>query len=326
MNNHYFNLYSNCIPIAGRNRAIIYDLQFHRYKIIPKLLYSILLKQGVIVSEIKKCYQYKYDKGIDSYFNKLVDEEFGFYTDGSDVFPKIDFGWEYPALITNAVIDIDIASKFDYQFIFNELQACNCDTIQLRFYFAPALNQLNKILQLLDDSKIKGIEICVPFSRDFSESKILALTEEHKRLRKILFHNWQSNETFIIKDVVLYFVTKKIDYIKDCGYISYTNFYPSMKLFTEALHYNTCLNKKVSINTKGDIMNCPSLNKSFGNIKSCSIVDIIKTQEFQRLWSLSKDKITTCKQCEYRYMCSDCRAFRESKSLYSKPSKCQYNP
>jgi len=39
-----------------------------------------------------------------------------------------------------------------------------------------------------------------------------------------------------------------------------------------------------------------------------------------------EDQIETCKICEYRYICSDCRAFTINNDLYQKPLKCNYNP
>ncbi|OQX76097.1 MAG: grasp-with-spasm system SPASM domain peptide maturase [Bacteroidetes bacterium 4484_276] len=327
MNDQYFSLFSNCVPILGRNRAIIYDLQFQRYKLIPKLLFHVLLIRGLTVGEVKKKHENKYDKGIENFFEKLVNEQFGFYMNGSESFPEIKLDWNYPGLISNAIIDIDTIVNLDFHKIFRELQACNCNTVQLRFNFAPSLTLVYSILELLENSKIKGVEIFAPFSNEFSFEKIDALTKKNKRVRRILFHDFNSNhEIYNIDDVVINFTTNKINYIKDCGYISIADFYPNMIFFTEAFKFNTCLNRKVAINCNGEIMNCPSMNKIYGNIRSCSIERVVKTKEFQSYWSIKKDEIATCNICEFRYMCSDCRAFTVDKSLYGKPSKCTYTP
>ncbi|HLT42986.1 MAG TPA: hypothetical protein VKZ95_09805, partial [Sphingobacteriaceae bacterium] len=37
--------------------------------------------------------------------------------------------------------------------------------------------------------------------------------------------------------------------------------------------------------------------------------------------------VDVCKDCEFRYICQDCRAYlKNSDDLYSKPLKCTYNP
>lgn len=42
---------------------------------------------------------------------------------------------------------------------------------------------------------------------------------------------------------------------------------------------------------------------------------------------ITKDKITGCKDCEFRYICTDCRAYiEEPEDIYSKPLKCGYDP
>lgn len=65
----------------------------------------------------------------------------------------------------------------------------------------------------------------------------------------------------------------------------------------------------------------------FGNIECDELESIIQTADFQKLWFITKDMIETCKDCELRYMCQDCRAYtKDSRSDFSKPTKCNYNP
>ncbi len=114
---------------------------------------------------------------------------------------------------------------------------------------------------------------------------------------------------------------------KDCGKILAGYFSICINTFTEAQCHNTCLNRKVSINKSGEICNCPSMPKTFGNIKNKSIKEVIENPDFTKFWGINKDKIEICKDCEYRYICTDCRAFIEDKgNIYSKPLKCKYDP
>ena len=42
---------------------------------------------------------------------------------------------------------------------------------------------------------------------------------------------------------------------------------------------------------------------------------------------IQKDQIAVCKDCEFRYICTDCRAYKEDpEDDYSKPLKCGYDP
>ena len=53
----------------------------------------------------------------------------------------------------------------------------------------------------------------------------------------------------------------------------------------------------------------------------------INISDFKDKWNIAKDQIKICKDCEFRYSCSDCRAYLEiPDDIYSKPLKCGYNP
>jgi SPASM domain peptide maturase of grasp-with-spasm system len=92
-------------------------------------------------------------------------------------------------------------------------------------------------------------------------------------------------------------------------------------------NYNNCLYKKISIDKEGQIKLCPSQKQSYGSIENTSLIDVVDKLALNPLTTMTKDAITTCKSCEYRYACSDCRAFLENPDdMYSKPLKCGYDP
>ncbi len=69
------------------------------------------------------------------------------------------------------------------------------------------------------------------------------------------------------------------------------------------------------------------MKNNYGNIKNLAISDVLNNHEFNKLWRINKDKINVCKDCEFRYICHDCRAYiTEENNIYSKPLKCKYDP
>ena len=67
--------------------------------------------------------------------------------------------------------------------------------------------------------------------------------------------------------------------------------------------------------------------KSYGNIKDTSLIDVANSPEFQEVWHIKKDMIHVCKDCEFRHVCTDCRAYVEDPDdILSKPLKCGHNP
>ena len=114
---------------------------------------------------------------------------------------------------------------------------------------------------------------------------------------------------------------------RSCGKTDSSYFSINVQFFSEAQSYNSCLNKKISIDTEGNIKNCPSMKEHFGNTKTTSLQTALKNKKFKKYWDITKDKITVCKDCEFRYICLDCRAYLEDPDdLHSKPLKCGYDP
>jgi len=65
----------------------------------------------------------------------------------------------------------------------------------------------------------------------------------------------------------------------------------------------------------------------FGSIYGTTLESVLEMDDFKKTGLIKKDDVTGCKGCEYRYACTDCRAFLETPSdIFSKPLKCGYNP
>lgn len=103
--------------------------------------------------------------------------------------------------------------------------------------------------------------------------------------------------------------------------------FPELKEYIENRNHNSCLNRKISIDEFGEIKNCPSMKHSYGNINKTHLSEILKIKEYTNLWDINKDGIKVCKDCEYRNICSDCRAYlADANDIFSKPLKCKNNP
>ncbi len=67
--------------------------------------------------------------------------------------------------------------------------------------------------------------------------------------------------------------------------------------------------------------------KDFGDVESNSLKEAIDHKDFKKYWNINKDAIETCKDCEFRFVCTDCIAYTENPTkLSSKPLKCGYDP
>jgi radical SAM protein with 4Fe4S-binding SPASM domain len=70
------------------------------------------------------------------------------------------------------------------------------------------------------------------------------------------------------------------------------------------------------------------MKKNYGHYKQTNIRKLmLKNKQFTKFWKINKNNITTCKDCEFRFVCVDCRVNIEDKNdILSKPSMCNYNP
>ena len=325
-----FVLFACCIPVKGARRSIICDLQRQAYRFIPNGLYEILttLSDKTIV-EIKDLYLRRCDKEIDEYFQFLENNEFGFWSNEPGLFPRLDMTFRTPERVTNALIDVGAESRYDFGKIFQELDDLGCKAVEVRFFRRTSGEELRRILEITKFGRLRSVEILIRYSEDLDRPVLECLCVEYPRISRISVYSAPEHE---IREVgqtgaFIYFVSEEINSPSCCGQVSPTYFVLNLPFFSEAKNFNSCLNGKISIDARGEIKNCPSLPFSYGNISDTSLHSALTRQGFPALWAINKDQVDVCKDCEFRYICPDCRAYIENPDdIYSKPSKCSYDP
>jgi SPASM domain peptide maturase of grasp-with-spasm system len=328
----YYRLFACCICIRGFSRSIILDHQRNLYSFIPNNLCDFIqLKPEFNKKELKDYMNGDIDivNNILTFMNK---EEyiFEFNSKTTEIFPHLNFDFEYPAKISNCIFDVEDDYSYLNKELVNTITKYGCKDIQLRFYKEVDIQILEKILFIFDNTKIKSIDIISSYIKEDNDL-ITSFLHKYKRIKSIFFYNSPSDLKSILNSNTLWgniiYMPQKINPQNNCGEISETYFSNNITLFTESQHYNTCLNRKICIDANGDFKNCPSMSRSFGNIKDTTLEEALNKPGFKDLWGIRKDDIDVCKDCEFRYMCTDCRAFiKDPDSIYSQPAKCPYNP
>jgi SPASM domain peptide maturase of grasp-with-spasm system len=326
----YFCLYACCIPVKGFKRSTICDVQRDSYILIPNALYDILTVEAKSMS-VESLIEYFGDEKLRSWLDLIVENDYGFYTqDESELLNlrPLDLDYKEPLLITNAIIDIDTFSNHDLKSIFNELSALLCEAIEIRIFYAASIETIQEILNYTKNTSFRSIQLLTAYNTDLENNFIDDLFEAHFRLNKLTLHSYSKN---LIKEIIgnrmLIYTDEIINSEVHCGVVSSGLFSSNIFLFTEGLKNNNCLNRKISIDKQGNIKNCPSLVKSYGQVGAKKLSEIATTREFQELWSITKDMVDVCKDCEFRLMCQDCRAYlKDPENKYAKPLKCNYDP
>ncbi len=331
-----FKLFANCIPVKGIKKKIVLDLQRHSYIYIPDELYEILVQfPDKSVKEIKAQYENKYDDVIEQYFDVLIKNELGFITDKPELFPDLSLDWHYPFEISNAIIDYSDISEYNLEEVLFQVGKLNCKFVQIRFFNAPSLLFVNETLTSLNRTKsnIIGVDLLIKYSKGKSHKNYLQLYKNHGRINNLVVHSSPLGKSIEKPKKNCHYIhlTDKIDSARHCGIVNKKLFTINIKNYSESHLFNSCLNGKISIDCQGHIKNCPSMTESFGNIQNTTLTHALGKESFKKYWGITKDQIDGCKDCEFRYVCTDCRAYTERNNMsdaidLSKPLKCGYNP
>lgn len=325
-------LFSNCKISKGIKQSVVCDLHKNCIVKIPNSLADILLKYNKCnLDEIYSDFSEEEGLILDEYFDFLIKLKLIFVHDEIDTscFPYLDTSFEQPYQISNCIIDLNQKSTVNYDLV-EQLNNFNCKYIQIRIYDIIGIQNLDKLIRLFDNTTIHQISLIIPYELyKMPAFKANLLSEKYPRVSDVFVYNSNDNDTTFTEKLFtpIRFVTKNILSEKNCGFISQTNFAINLPHYTESIHHNTCLNGKIAIDAEGNIKNCPSMKESFGNIKDTTLEEAINKPGFKKYWNITKDQITKCKDCEFRHVCTDCRAYIDNPNdIYSAPLKCGYDP
>lgn len=324
-----FKLFANCIVVEGISQATICDLHRGDVYVIPLEVAAFLQVCENKNSIVKRdAHSLESEETIAEYIEFFKEKELGFWTDEPESFPDLNMKWSSPEVINNAIVEIENIEKSSLLDIANSLKELLCKFIEIRLYNSINKKNLSYFLSLFNDSTLKGITIFIPYLENdmsfFLKDKILT----NPLVSLIVIHGVRNHKLYshLPKNKVK-LLEKRISDTTHCGIIDPNMFSIKIPVFTESMKFNSCLNKKISICENGDIKNCPSMEKSYGNIKDTSLREVINNKEFKKYWNITKDQVAGCKDCEFRRVCTDCRAYLENPSdIFSKPLKCGYSP
>lgn len=328
-----FKLFADCILTKGSKRSTINDLGRNNYFLIPNDLHEILVKyDGRTIYSIINKFGNKNKGIILEYFTFLLRNELIFFSLTPELFPKINFSkWIYPSIIYQAILDIGGETNIITSKIIDSLNNLNCKYLQLRIYRQIKFIDLKVILEKIESTSIVGIDIYLKFISTEEVKEIKKMANTFPRINNVIIYAASINKQICFEGekytANIALIKQPISNCSSCGVISPSYFAINIDSFTESLNRNSCLNQKISVDIQGNIKNCPSMKESFGNIKKITLEEALGKRGFKKYWNVTKDKIKGCKDCEFRHICTDCRAYLENPDdIYSKPLKCGYDP
>ena len=338
MKEKFFKIFANCLIVRGNKRSLILDIQRESSRLIPDTMNDVidLLKSKKSIVQIYEHYGYENKSVVDEYLQFLDENEFGFFCDFEefDLFPEIDTTFHNPSIVTNAIIELSKNTIPFFKQIVISLNKVKCKYIEIISFDEISKNELLEILTLSKDKDFRSIELVLKYNKYYDDEFIKSLDSYNFAITNLILHSSEYEKNHKYSELSFFdvqFTTKNISSFKHCGIIDLKYFNTNMPKVLESINHNSCLNRKISIDKNGNIKNCPSMAQSFGNIKDTTLEEALNHPDFKKYWNVTKDQIEVCKDCEFRHICTDCRAYTERTHFegdtdLSKPLKCGYNP
>ena len=112
------------------------------------------------------------------------------------------------------------------------------------------------------------------------------------------------------------------------------NFTASAETITHYSIGHSCLLGKITVTEFGDVLPCIfSRDNVVGNVLTApNLESVMRGPVLTRIWHSTKDGVVVCRDCEYRYVCFDCRPLSEGAAagnasyLDAPYPRCTYNP
>ncbi len=330
----FFNLYSDIFITKGYNRILISDLGRNISNLYPVELYELITElKSTSIDSVLGHYDAESKTIARGYIDHLLEKEYGFITtdDWDTNFLPLSYEYHDYRPISNLFIEVE-------QLVLPETlikSIINLGVKHLAVFCKNkvSLQDLIRFDNVFEDTPLEGIEISSVYSTEFSPASFQMLNNRTRRIYHLLFY--QCQELPLVENTDYRFMlafTKERLSINSCGKINMDDFNTNMPKILEAIHHNSCLHKKLGIDIEGNIKSCPAMPQSFGNINEMTIEEVLQENIIQQYWHLNKEEIVVCKDCEFKNVCTDCRAFTERSHEnqfgldISKPLKCGYDP
>ena|SRR5690606_571976 len=315
MKNNYFILYQDCFIINGVKKSIIYDSFEEKY---------VYITQEIQSSNPNYCT--KINKDNIAFFNFLKETNYGYFADNPQNLRR-EITWDSPIEISEIILEIDYNTNISK--LCEIISINNFTYLQVRILKNSLYNDISNILEVISKSSIRSAEYFLPYEK--LHSSIFNLIRDFSRTKIIYLYNSPVNEIKQIENVFFVYTTQNLIDHTQCGIVDEHYFSSNIKDISKNRFYNSCLSHKLHIDKDGNIKNCPSMSQSFGNIKDTTLEEALNHPDFKKYWNVTKDQIEVCKDCEFRHICTDCRAYTERTHFegdidLSKPLKCGYNP
>ena len=317
-----FGFSKDCFVVRGHLRSAIYDTRRQVYSLIDNVHADELqhfegARETVVGAQM--------DPDL---LRFVLEQEFAFFwpSDLIGQFADISMDFFQPAPLNNAILEGRGLKTLDHLHV---LLKTGCRDFAVLLREPVSLHALDEYLSAAAFETIPTLELYLERLDDGSPDDIVAFIHRYPFVASIGIYNASANDFFIENEVPVAISKGPLE--RPGPVISPDVFFVNLKLLIESQRHNPYFHRKIYIGPEGDIRNAPEDTRIFGYIADIAdalqIVHIAEDPDFRRYWDVAKDRTDVCRDCEFRYMCTDARipVGRPDGSWFF-PSECAYNP
>ena len=297
-------LFEDVRIVKGYNRSLLQDLTKGSFEFMSNEAFEVLSNLH-LYKDFASCLEQ--NKDIADELNQLNDLNIiNHFISENHVFPEIDKRNSLP-------------SPFQaITFILNDANT---------LYVEKNIGQLSLLTQnmflIIEEVNYKFLDFLINFLKDNQNLRIIFCGKRDllDELDKIV------SERKVFCEYSVVDMSNETEYIE-----TFPSLHNNYLLFNENLNYNSGFYEKITINKDGRIgINLfDSLN--LGNINELETIEDLESlktnEEYLKLINIKVEQIAVCRQCEFRYMCTDIKVPRStnfSSETFVK-DECRYNP
>jgi SPASM domain peptide maturase of grasp-with-spasm system len=294
----YFKLFAHNIPVKGKDKGAIYDLQKQQIIPIPNIMCDILTELNEdSVENITKKYAPDSPELIHNYLNIIKQKDLGCEVFSLAEFPNLSYDWMSSSPINVAVVEHTFEHYNLHKILF-QLDELLCKHLEFRLTL-PTANEyvLEKMLDFVEGNIFKSMTLLLDY-QSVDMQKMESAFEKCKKIDLIVVHD----SPFTIKSEQhprnILFTELSLEEMKAQTQGKYI---VNRSYFMESQHYNPYYNRKVCIDRFGNIKNSLTQDYDFGNVNQQSLKDVVMSENFQTLWHAKPDRVMELKDSALRY-------------------------
>src|SRR5262245_13609079 len=156
-------LFTDCVPVEGHTASAIYDLARGRISTFPSEYFPLFeLFRTHRLGQLLDAFPEDDRANLHDFFGFLLRNEYVTFVDDLAPFLEISSAWDAPCSIQNAIIDVN-TQRHDYRRIVSELDAVECEHLQIRSYSSLfAVSDLVELARLCQGTSIQTLQAIIP--------------------------------------------------------------------------------------------------------------------------------------------------------------------